>query len=80
MQSADTIRVFDDIKQVTLEFTIFSFVNPPNTKQTDTFEFRAFDYAGNLIAHSLSQDPTVYSATPGPTRDAAVTRPIATVG
>ena len=57
MEGDDKIKIFDNIKQTSLTFTISGIVNPPNTKLTETFVFRCYDPFGNEIGHSENQPP-----------------------
>jgi len=53
MPMPNQIKIFDNIKQENLTFSIAGLVNPPNTKPTSNFEFREFDLKGNCIADNL---------------------------
>ena len=78
--SDNVIKIYDNIKQTSLTFTISGIVNPPNTKPTETFVVRCFDPFGNEIGHSENQTPVVIEPVPGTIKFPSVLRPDPTVG
>jgi hypothetical protein len=79
--SNNQIKIFDNIKQESLTFSIAGLINPPNTKETANFEFREYDLKGNIIADNLQQNPPIkYTPTPGYLTSVSVTRKNPTVG
>ena len=80
MLGDDKIKIFDNIKQTSLTFTISGIVNPPNTKPTETFVIRCFDPFGNEIGHSDNQPEVIITPVPGTIKFPSVLRPNPTVG
>jgi hypothetical protein len=81
MPESNQIMLFDNILQETLTFTISGLLNPPNTMETGSFIFSAYDPLGNVIADNSSQDPaTTLSPRAGSLSSVAVTRSDAVVG
>jgi hypothetical protein len=73
--------LFDNILQETLTFTISGLLNPPNTMETGSFIFSAYDPLGNVIADNSSQDPAMtLSPRAGSLSSVTVTRSDSTVG
>ena len=80
MPSEGVVKIYDNIIQPSLTFTISGVRNPPNTKPTETFVVRCFDQVGNEIGHSENQLPVIIEPVPGAIQSPTIRRPDPTVG
>ena len=80
MPDSQTIKIYDNIKQKSLTFSISGVINPPNTMTTDTFVIECFDPYENMIAHTYNQPEVTLTPEPGVINFPTVFRPDAVVG